>query len=93
MSGGVLRPVSSSFSPLSVILNPFCGPGSSVSSDSTKPVALEPLQGGVDLTHVEGPDLAGAHLEFLSKLQAVFRSLAQQGEQRVTNAHDVGARC
>jgi hypothetical protein len=52
-----------------------------------QPVALQALQGGVDLPHVERPDLAGPGLELLPKLQTVLRALAQQGQQRVPNAH------
>ena len=53
-----------------------------------QPVALQALQGGVDLPHVERPDLAGPGLELLPQLQAVLRALAQQGQQRVPNTHE-----
>src|SRR4029450_9424253 len=33
------------------------------------------------------PHLAGPELELLPQLKAVFRALAQQGQQRVPNAH------
>ncbi len=52
-----------------------------------EPVALEPLEGRVDLPDVERPHLAGAVLELLSELQPVLRPLAQQREQRVADAH------
>ena len=52
-----------------------------------EPVALEPLQGRVDLPDVERPHLAGAVLELLAELQPVLRSLAEQGEEGVADAH------
>ena len=42
-------------------------------------VALESVQRGVHLAHVEGPDVAGAGLELLTELQPVLGALAQQG--------------
>ena len=50
-------------------------------------VALEPLQGRVDLPDVERPHLAGAVLELLAELQPVLRSLAEQGQEGVADAH------
>jgi len=50
-------------------------------------VALEPLQRGVHLPHVQGPDLTGAGLELLAQLEPVPGALGQQGEQGVTDAH------
>ena len=70
-----------------VMRKPFCGPvlGRVVGLD--QPVALEALQRRVHLADVERPHLAGAGLELLAQLQAVLRSLAQQGQQRVADAH------
>ena len=50
-------------------------------------VALEPLEGRVDLPDVERPHLAGSVLELLAELQPVLRSLAEQGEEGVADAH------
>jgi hypothetical protein len=50
-------------------------------------VTLEPLEGQVDLADVQRPHLAGPGLELLPELQAVRRSLAQQSEQRMPDAH------
>ena len=50
-------------------------------------VALEPLQRRVHLAGVQRPHLAGAGLELLAELQPVLRTLAEQGQQRVTDAH------
>ena len=50
-------------------------------------VPLEPLQRRVHLADVERPDLAGPGLELLAELQPVLRSLAQQRQQCVSNAH------
>ena len=52
-----------------------------------QPVALQPLQRGVDLAHVQRPDLPGSRLELLAQLKAVLGSLAEQREQRVPDAH------
>ncbi len=46
-----------------------------------------PLQGRVDLAHVERPHLPRARLELLPQLETVLRPLAEQGEQRVPDAH------
>src|SRR5690606_21589684 len=50
-------------------------------------VALQPLQGGVDLADVEGPQFARPLLELLAQLQPVLGSLAQQRQQCVSHAH------
>ena len=50
-------------------------------------VSLEPLQGRVHLPGVQRPDLAGASLELLSELEAVLRTLAEQGQQRMSDHH------
>ena len=52
-----------------------------------EPVALEALQRRVHLTDVERPHLAGALLELLAQLQPVLRTLGEQGEQGVADAH------
>ena len=57
------------------------GPVSPPPSDSIKLVALEALEGRVDLADVEGPHLAGARLELLAQLQAVLRAVAQERQQ------------
>src|SRR2546430_14497430 len=51
-------------------------------------VALQSLQGRVDLAHVQGPDLPGPRLELLTQLKPVLRPLAEQREQRVPDAQD-----
>ena len=53
-----------------------------------QPVALEALQRRVHLPDVERPDLTGPGLELLAQLQAVLRTLAEQGQQGVPDAHD-----
>jgi len=50
-------------------------------------VALQALQGRVDLADVERPHLTGTGFEFLPQLQAVLGTLAEQGQQCVTDAH------
>ena len=52
-----------------------------------QPVSLEALQRGVDLAHVQRPDLTGPRLELLPQLQPVLGPLAEQGEQRMPDAH------
>ena len=52
-----------------------------------QPVALEALERRVHLPDVERPHLAGAGLELLAQLQAVLGTLAEQGQQGVTDAH------
>jgi hypothetical protein len=54
-----------------------------------EPVPFQPLQGRVDLSHIQRPHLAGARHELLAQLQSVLRALAQQREQGVPDAHDV----
>jgi len=88
MSAGVLNHVSSSFRPASVMWNTFCGPAflpAVVGLDQL--VSLEALERRVDLPDVEGPQLAGALLELLAELEAVFGPLAQECEQRVADTH------
>ncbi len=53
-----------------------------------EPVALEPLQRRVHLPDVERPHLAGAGLELLAQLQAVLRTLAEQGKNGVADTHE-----
>ena len=53
-----------------------------------QPVALEPLQRGVHLADVEGPDLAGPGFELLPQLETVFGAFAQKAQQGVPDAHD-----
>src|SRR6185437_1241598 len=50
-------------------------------------VALPPLQGRVDLAHVQRPDLPGPRLELLTQLKPLLRTVAEQREQRVPDAH------
>ncbi len=50
-------------------------------------VALEALERRVHLPHIERPDLSGSRLELLPQLEAVFRALAQEGQEAVTDAH------
>ena len=86
MSGGVRSQVSSSSAPAAVSEKVRCGPVAVVVGVD-EAVALEPLQGRVDLPDVERPHLAGAVLELLAELQPVLRSLAQQGQEGVADAH------
>jgi len=51
-------------------------------------VSLKPLQRRVNLADVERPDLAGVRLELLAKLKPVLRTIAEQRQQRVPNAHE-----
>ena len=51
--------------------------------------ALQALQGDVNLPHIQRPHLAGPLLELLLQPQAVLRPLAQQGQQRMPDAHRV----
>ena len=53
-----------------------------------EPVALEALQRRVDLPDVQRPDLARPRLELALQPQAVLRPLAEQGEERVGDAHE-----
>ena len=53
-----------------------------------EPVALEALQGRVHLADVQRPHLAGPLLELLTQLEAIFRSLGEQRQDRVTDAHE-----
>ncbi len=50
-------------------------------------VSLEALEGRVHLAGVQWPHLAGAGLEFLSELKAVLWTLAEQGQQRMSDHH------
>ena len=77
----------SSAVPVAVIWKTFCGPVVGAFG-LDQPVALQPLQGRIDLAHVQRPHLACPGLELLPKLQAVLRPLAQQSEQGVPDAHD-----
>ena len=52
-----------------------------------QPVTLQPLQRRVHLPDVQRPDLASARLELLAQPQPVLRSLAEQRQQRVPDAH------
>ena len=87
VSGGVRSQSSSSARPAAVIRKRFCGPASSALVGLDQAVALEALEGRVDLADVQRPDLAGAGLELLAELEAVLRSFAQQGQQGVADAH------
>ena len=58
-----------------------------------QPVPLKALEGRVHLPDVERPHLAGAGLELLPQLQAVLGTLAEQGQQGVTDAHVLSLRC
>ena len=52
-----------------------------------QPVPLEALQRGVDLAHVQRPDLTGPRLELLPQLQPVLGPLTEQREQGMPDAH------
>jgi hypothetical protein len=53
-----------------------------------EPVTFQPSQRGIHLIRVHRPDLAGAGLELLAKLQAGLGTLAQQHEYRMADIHD-----
>ncbi len=53
-----------------------------------EPIALEPLQRRVHLADVQRPHLPGADLELLTQPEAVLRTLAQQGQQGMGDAHE-----
>ena len=52
-----------------------------------EPIALKALQSYIHLPHIQRPHFAGPLLELLLQTQAVLRPLAQQGQQRVPDAH------
>ena len=86
MSGGVRSQVSSSSAPAVGQREDALRAGAVVVGVD-EAVALEPLEGRVDLPDVERPHLAGAVLELLAELQPVLRSFAEQGEEGVADAH------
>src|SRR5262249_5748038 len=52
-----------------------------------QPVALETLEGRVDLADVQRPDVAGPGFELVLQALAVLRALAEEGEECVRDAH------
>ena len=52
-----------------------------------EPVPLEALERRVHLPDVERPDLARPRLELVLQPQAVLRPLAEQGKERMRDAH------
>ena len=87
MSGGVRSQSASSSSPAAGDAKSLLGavvPGV-VGLDES--VTLEALERRVHLAHVQRPHLAGARLELLPQLEPVLRSLAEQRQQRVPDAH------
>ena len=65
-----------------------CGGGPlAVSVGGDEPVALQALQGRIDLADVERPDFARTRLELALQPQPVLRLLPQEGEESMGDAH------